>query len=165
MTKSKIIEDVYISSWFNEAIGKMHPEDLRDDLKQEVIIALYGLEDERVYNLHTQGFLKFWCIRVMMNLIKSDTSPFFKMYRNFTELSQRETRDHSYEETKFDVNDVFENDRDSLFERDVLVEYAQTFNKNLSEMSRVTGIDYKSLIRVLKNAKTKAKCYYRGLHR
>jgi hypothetical protein len=79
--KNKIIADLYQSKEFTDAIDKMEPEHLRDDLRQEVIVILLETPDERIIKMHEDGGLRFYTVRIILNLIKSNTSPFYKKYR------------------------------------------------------------------------------------
>jgi hypothetical protein len=79
--KNEIIAALYVSDEFLQAISKMEPEHLRDDLKQEVMIILLETPEEKIIELNDSGGLKFYTVRVILNLMKSNTSPLFKKYR------------------------------------------------------------------------------------
>lgn len=82
MTKNDIIAELYRSREFNDCIGKMEPEHLRDDLKAEVTLILLETNDEKIMSLAEQkDALKFYTVRIILNLIKSKTSNFYKTYR------------------------------------------------------------------------------------
>ncbi len=80
-TKNQIIEALYRSKDFCDCINKMDPAELRDDLKAEVTLVLLEKPDTLIEQLHGLGQLKFYAVRVIMNLIQSKTSPFYKKYR------------------------------------------------------------------------------------
>ena len=82
-TKNQIIEELYRSKEFNDCIGKMEPEHLRDDLKAEVALILLETPDTKIAGLSEQGNLKFYAVRIILNLIQSKTSTFFKKYRSY----------------------------------------------------------------------------------
>lgn len=81
LTKDQIIERLYTGKNFNDCIGKMQPEYLRDDLRAEVILVVCEWSDEKVVKLYSEGVLEFYVVRVILNTIKSNTSPFAKKYR------------------------------------------------------------------------------------
>lgn len=88
------IESLYNSKKFNEAINKMDPEDLRADLKSEVILIVMEKPAEMVLSLHNEKKLEFYAIRIMLTQIKSNTSPFYKKYRvhrQHSEIDERRT--------------------------------------------------------------------------
>lgn len=85
MTRSQIIEQLFLSKNFNDCINKMDPDYLREDLKQEIILIVCEWDDDKIINLHNRGELEFFVVRVIINQIKSNTSPFAKKYRTFNE--------------------------------------------------------------------------------
>lgn len=95
-TKNEIIEELYRSKDFNDCISKMEPEHLQDDLKAEVVLILLETEEQRLIAIHEAGALKYYTVRVIINLIQSKTSRFYKLYRQqLNEINDR----FAYEET------------------------------------------------------------------
>ena len=165
MTSNQIIEEVYKSQWLKDVIEKMNPEDLRQDLKQEAILVLLELEADRVEDMYTNGMLKYFTIRTILNMIKSDRSKFFMMYRNYQEINLNENlTEDIYKEVEVDIHKIFGNTREQLYEKDMLFHYCYSFDSNALAMSKAIGIPYKTVIRTLNNAKTKAKCYLKSQH-
>lgn len=82
-TKNQIIEELYKSKEFNDCIGKMEPEHLRDDLRAEVVLILLETEEHKLLEIYNTGpnGLKFYTVRIILNLIQSKSSPFYKTYR------------------------------------------------------------------------------------
>jgi hypothetical protein len=76
--KNEVIEKLYLSKEFNDCINKMQPEYLREDLKSEVILILLNTPDEK---FNTIIDIRFYAVKIIIRLIQSSTSPFFKMYR------------------------------------------------------------------------------------
>lgn len=157
MDRNKIITDLWNSKDVNDAFSKMHPVELQSDLKAEVFAVLCELPDDKLFGMHERGEIRFFLVRVMLNMIKSDRSGFWKKYRNHVEY-------------KFDEVAVAENYSEELFEKidncissmhwyqkEILRLYAIDFNKNAKELSRNTGIPYMSIIRTLKQTKTELK--------
>lgn len=160
MTKQNIITEYYNSQWMNDAIGKMQPEDLQQDLKQEVFMVLLEMDEEKLLELHANGFLKFYAVRTMLNMIKSDRSKFYQMFRNFVELGNKDQAEEIYQERAevcFDC--AFNKSREQLYEKDMFWHYTYTFNRNALALSKETGIPYKTVTRTLQNAKQRIKCY------
>lgn len=160
MTKQNIIQEYYQSEWMNDAISKMQPEDLRQDLKQEVFMVLLEMDEEKLLELHANGFLKFYAVRTMLNMIKSDRSKFFQMFRNFVELGVKDKAEDIYEERAevcFDC--AFNTSREQLYEKDMFWHYTYTFDRNALALSKETGIPYKTVTRTLQNAKQRIRCY------
>lgn len=85
MTKDQILSDLFVSADFNACIGKMKPEHLRDDLKSEVMLILCESAEEKIVGLHQAGGLTYYTVRIILNLIQSNTSPFYKKFRQFNQ--------------------------------------------------------------------------------
>lgn len=107
ITKNQIIARLYTGKNFCECISKMEPVYLQEDLKQEVITIVCGWDEDKIKNLHERGELEFYVVRVILNQIKSDRSPFYKYYRQrFAELP-RNIIDESIESERV-INEALE---------------------------------------------------------
>lgn len=84
LSKNEIVAQLFSSKEFNDCIGKMDPEHLRDDLRGEVILILLETDEKKLRDLQDNGGLKFYTVRIILNLIQSKTSPFYKKYRQHT---------------------------------------------------------------------------------
>lgn len=83
-TKNQIIEELYRSKEFNECIGKMEPDYLQDDLRSEVMMVILETEEAKLQAIYERGELKFYAVRIILNLSNSSTSPFYKKFRRVT---------------------------------------------------------------------------------
>lgn len=83
MGKNEIITQLYNSKEFNDCIEKMEPEHLRDDLRAEVALILLETDEHKVLAIHASNInaLKYYTVRIILNLIQSKTSAFYKKYR------------------------------------------------------------------------------------
>lgn len=159
MVKNKIIEEYWLNEEVNQAFAKMQPEDLQYDLKAEVFMVLLEMDDDKLFGLYQRKEIRFYIVRTMLNMIKSDRSQFWKKYRNYTEYEDNdraEVEQHS-------VIDVMENGIEKLhwYQKEILNLYTFEFNKNAKELSRKTGIPYMSIIRTLKQTKNELKKHIR----
>lgn len=59
----------------------MEPEHLREDLKQELFLILCEKSESFIEDLHKKGQLRYYTTRIVLNMIASNTSPFYKKYR------------------------------------------------------------------------------------
>lgn len=82
MTRDQIITALFKGKNFNQCIGKMEPEHLRDDLKMEVMAIVCEWTEERILGLYSRGELEYFVVRVILNQIQSNTSPFYRKYRS-----------------------------------------------------------------------------------
>lgn len=163
MNKTQIIEELYKSKEINEAISKMEPVDLQEDLRQELFLILCNMDEEKVVDMYQKGYIKFFLVRTMLIMIKSNRSYFYKNFRNFTELSTFEKPDVAYlENPEINLDEIFGNTRQGLYEKDMFLYYVYTFDKNCKELSRATKIPYITVIRTIKNAKCRIKSYLKS---
>ena len=159
MDKNKIVEQYWLNDEVNQAFAKMQPEELQYDLKVEVFMVLLEMDDEKLFGLYERGEIRFYIVRTMLNMIKSDRSQFWKKYRNYTEYEYNERA----EVEQNSVIDIMEKGIEKLhwYQKEILNLYTFDFNKNAKELSRKTGIPYMSIIRTLKQTKTELKKHIR----
>lgn len=81
MTRDQIIHNLFTGTNFSSCISKMEPDHLREDLKQEVILVVCEMPHEKVIGLYERKELDFYVARIILNHVKSNTSPFYKKYR------------------------------------------------------------------------------------
>lgn len=79
--RNAALTSLYLSKDFNDCINKMDPEHLREDLKAEVMLILMEKEPELIVGLEQRGELKFFTVRIILNQVRSNTSPFVVKYR------------------------------------------------------------------------------------
>lgn len=80
--RNEIIAELYNSKDFNNCIDKMEPEHLREDLKQEIMVILLSKEPSLIVKLAQRGELNWYVVRIILNQVKSNSSPFVKKYRS-----------------------------------------------------------------------------------
>ena len=155
MDKNKIIAELWMSKEVNDAFGKMQPEELQYDLKAEVFMVLCEMDDAKLIGMYERNETRFYLVRTMLNMIKSDRSTFWKKYRNFVEYEYNEKIDN----VQNSIIDLMEESIEKLhwYQKEILRLYTFEFNKNAKELSRTTGIPYMSIIRTLKQTKTELK--------
>lgn len=168
MTANDIIKSYYTAQWLSDALSKMHPEDLREDLRQEVFLVVLDKGSDWILDANEKGFLKWFIVRVMLNLIKSDSSKFWFMFRNFVEPTGKEKiftecfdpdEERPPEPPELNIDEVFGKTREGLYERDLLWHYVFTFNSNALKLSQATKIPYKTVTRTLQIAKERCRNY------
>jgi hypothetical protein len=158
MVKNKILAEYWTLKEVNDAFAKMHPEELQYDLKAEVFLVLCEMNEEKLIGMYERNELKFYIVRVMLNMIKSDRSNFYKSYRNYTEYVDNDTE----AEVNFDKSDLVDKLEKNLeglhwYNKEILKLYAIDFKKNAKELSRKTGIPYMSIVRTINKTKKQMK--------
>lgn len=153
MKRDFIISLMYNSPDINEAIGKMQPYELQDDLRQEVFLVLCEMNEEKLFEMYEQGYLKYFIVRTILNMAKSDRSNFYKKFRQlYQEIPlSYEVKKEEYDET---LVEKLEEGMQVLhwYEAELLKLYAEN-GKNLLAISRDTKIPYRSLLKTIRKAK------------
>jgi hypothetical protein len=157
MVKNEILAQYWTSKEVNDAFDKMHPEELRYDLKAEVFLVLCEMNEDKLVGLYERNELKFYIVRIMLNMIKSDRSTFYKNYRNYTEFVDQDFVSDDYDKTN--MFEKLEANMNGLhwYNKEILKLYAIDFKKNAKELSRKTGIPYMSIIRTINKTKKQMK--------
>ena len=81
LDKNKIIEYLYNHIDINRLINSVDPEHLRDDLKQEMALALLSMPDDKISEIWASNGLVGFTIKIITNMAFSSTSPFYKKFR------------------------------------------------------------------------------------
>ena len=146
---------MYVDPDVEQAIQKMNPAELRDDLRQEVFMVLCEMDEERLMSMHHQGYLKFFLVRTMLNMIKSDRSTFYNKFRKpVVEWNERMDKHDEKEEDNTELIAKL-NDRMSeihWYAAKVFELYSQN-GKNIMALSRETKIPYRSLFKTIRAVK------------
>ena len=157
MLRNEIITEFWESKSVKEAFEKMQPVELQADLKAEVFLILCEMEEEKLIGLYERNELKYYMVRIMLNMIKSDRSSFFKNYRNYVELLENDVEvvetdpSETYEKIELHLQNLH------WYNRELFKLYALDFKKNAKELSRKTGIPYMSIVRSINKTKAEIK--------
>lgn len=155
LTRQQIIEQLYLDKDIAQGIGKMQPADLQDDLRQEMFLVLCEMPEEKLMQMHTDGYLKFFLVRTMLNMMKSDRSTFYNKFRKiYTEvddnIDKAEEPDHDFE----DLSRKLKKSLDVLhwYEKEIFRLYSEN-GKNILKLSRETKIPYRSLFKTVRKVR------------
>lgn len=153
--RNDILTELWNSKEVNDAIKKMHPKELQEDLKSEVFLILAELDATKLIDLYEKKQIKFYMVRIMLNLVQSTDKKFYGKYRNFVEYIEVEKEDVKENDLTENIINVFE--QLYWYQKEILRLYTYQFNKNAKELSRQTGIPYMSIIRTLNQIKKELK--------
>lgn len=167
MSRNEIISTLYESKEIAQALRKMQPASLREELRQEMFMALCNISDEKfwgIYNNNGIPGLKFWLVRTMLNMIYSTSinQPFYRNFRmkfetleGFENICDNFISSHDYKEVLF--NQIEENRKLlSWYENEILNTYID-LKFNQTEISRQTKIPYQSVVKTIQAIKKKLK--------
>lgn len=147
MTRNQIISELFTSKDFNACIKKMKPENLQDELKAEVGLILCEKPEDQIVELWQLGKLKFYTVRIILNLMQSSSSPFYKKFRvSNVELSEAiEPIIIEYDQRKDKAMEAIEDLY--WYDREILKLYAEhgTYRK----VEEVTGIPFESIYKTV----------------
>lgn len=154
-TRNDILVEFWESKEVNAAIGKMHPVELQEDLKSELFLILAEMPEDKLKDLYKKQQLKFYIVRIMLNLVQSTDKKFYKKFRDFVEYIPQEKIEPEETDLTKDVTEYFE--QLYWYNKEILRLYTFEFDKNAKELSRKTGIPYMSIIRTLNQTKNQLK--------
>ena len=109
MSKDMIVDNLYRSREFNEALVKICPDKrYQDDLKQEFFIILMNKGDNEIQKMFNDKYLMRWSVSVLQNQYHSKTSPFYKKYRGIVDSEYDFNQLKSDDEEKKDIDIISE---------------------------------------------------------
>ncbi len=148
---------MYLDKDISQAISKMQPVELQDDLRQEIFLVLCEMNDERLCGMWTSGYLKYFIVRTMLNMAKSDRSTFFNMFRkSFTEYCDNYEKADIISGVDEEMDGKLKKSMGELhwYEKNVFEQYAEN-GRNILKLSRDTKIPYRSLFKTVTKVKKK----------
>lgn len=118
LTKNQIIKQLYESVNFNSCINKMEPGHLRADLKAEVVLILLETPAEKIIQMNSTGQLPYYAVRIIINQIQSNSSPFAKMYRKTVTSYVSDIDEHADLKLEYIKQNPVTEDQETLQERE-----------------------------------------------
>ena len=133
-----------------------------DELYSEVLLILCEMDENKLEILHANKQLQYFIVRIILNLWRSTTSPFYKKYRvEHTELQHY----HTIEQEEYNIdNDQHEEERlkvaetflNELYWYDARIfELYHTKYKSYRQMAKEIGIPYRSICKTVLTVKEK----------
>lgn len=171
MNKNSVLTEIYCSKEIGEVIGKIHPEGIRDDLKQHVFLELFEHTEEIILDLYNRGKLKSFIVKMLYNTSRFTKSKFSKemgkevSFGDFEEVEEKlcktsafeivrgtndlRTKDDEFEELNCAVSKIY------WYKARLLELYAEvgTYKK----VSDVTGIPVASVFATINQARKEIK--------
>ena len=154
-TRNDILEEFWKSQEVNDAISKMHPVELQEELKSELFLRIAEIPEEKLIDLYEKKQLRFYIVRIMLNLIRSTDHKFFKKFRNFVEYVPIEQVEQEQSDVTINVKQSYE----SLYwyDKEIFRLYTFEFNCNAKKLSLALGIPYISVVRTINKIKLDLK--------
>lgn len=176
MTVNEIIERLYISKDLDDCIRKLVRRDHWEDFKQEFILKMYEIPEERLLGLNERNELKFYVVRSLINLVKLKHGIYQKRYLDYNtvydpdimpmiqdetvEIDQRILDEAKEEQILNEVRYGLDNSFNSPFYRCILEAVDRC--GSMREASRVTGIHVSVISRSIKKIREHLNRCYNG---
>jgi len=153
-TKNQILETLWASPAIADAIGKMQPEHIRDELRSEMFASLCELPEERLQSMNDEGYLLFYTLRMMLTMVKSKRSTFYKKFRR-PDVQWDENTPEEADEPYMDLWPFYKGAYDDLpfVEREILKIYSEV--GSMQEVSNVTYIPFRTVKQIISKAKSR----------
>ena len=131
MSKNEIIEWVYTNKRIDDAIKYIVQNLYYDDFKSHFILQLFNTDEEKLKKLYNKNELIYFSVTIITNQWRSNTSSFWKIYRNNGFAGKKSPIIYADESNFNDVGD----DLDEMMNIDIidLKETVQTLLKNQYE--------------------------------
>ena len=91
MTKQDIIQELADNNTIHEIVNNIIKSPLTEDeldFIQDLYIELLSKDDKVIEDLYNKNQLKFFITRIVLNNLRSVTSPFYYKYRRWTSKKQ-----------------------------------------------------------------------------
>lgn len=175
MLVASIIENLYNSSDLNDCIRKMVRPHHRQDFKQELFLILYEKPHETIISLHKSNGLKYYVVRIILNLVNQKRNVYHKKYNDNSVVYDTEVLNHiSYDQESFEERDLIEqkemamveevNNLDKTFDTPYYRMLVNLVNEHGSQraVSRLTGIPVSSICEAVKKVRNHLNSIYNG---
>jgi hypothetical protein len=115
------------------------------------------MDEALLIQRYNEGWLRYYIVRTMLNMIKSDRSTFYNRFRRgFEELG--DIGERLQDEGQEEAEQSLEGHLSQLhwYERKLIEIYSEN-GRNVAKISRETGIPYRSLFKTIKKTKALLK--------
>ena len=138
------ISNFYQSKTAMDILAKFEPVELRDDLRQESFLVLLQMPAEKFNGIVAANGLKFYFVRVLLNMAKSNTSGFYRKFRLQNAGLDRDVVDSGADIAPQDYTHLL--GRLTWYERELFRLYMEHFDCNCKKLSAYTLIPYSSVV-------------------
>lgn len=159
ISREQILCALWQSTDLQKTIRKMKPEDLQDDLRQEIFVVLCEMDAARLQSLWIEKKLTLYIFGMIRNMMVSSESTFYSKHRKYGTMvtdQPKDMPDHSDNwHTTADNLEPAINDLDP-YEAEMIKLYAD-MGQNCQPIAKATGIQVRSVRYVVTAAKEKLK--------
>lgn len=158
--REQIINDLYNSPDLISAFKSKAPTGTWEDLRQEVFLLLCQIPDERFLELYNKNVLKYYAVRITLNLVRNKRSKFLKEFvTKEDDISDYEFKEDDEENTIIDFEALTKDYH--WYARELFKMFIES--RNIKEMAQDLKIPYTSLVKAIRATKKKLKKQIRCL--
>lgn len=161
-----IIELIYVDQSINTFIKKIKPIDLQQDLKQELALILLNIDCDKLTQLHNEGNLIKYVIKIIWNISTSYNVEFYKKFKKNENIEAFEyisyinnINDKSYQSSYKIAKNILDNKTsksvNDLHEVIIFDKYVEL--RNCKKVAAYFGIPYLHVFNVVKKVKQELK--------
>jgi hypothetical protein len=174
VTKSQIITEIATSKWLPDFCGKVGKH-VASDLQQHLLLLLCEMSEEKITNLHQNGTLIFYLVRVGVNAVNGNR--YTKFYRDH--LRTNETLPDDYDDTAEDYDESnfrrMQEAREAINYKEVALHFNRSDwyveklwllyneNRSMASISKATKINYREISQIINALKAQIKERYNEL--
>lgn len=161
---SQYIEQIYKHQKIKDLISKIKPDDLQDDLRQEMALALLSIDCKKIIKLQKENKLIDYTMKMIWLMGTSSTSPFYKTFKkkniiDYYEYLNFNTTNHisnvSYNLTKQILKDKIDKGPNEAHESIIFNKYVE-FNSSV-KVAEYFKIPKSHVFAVVKKTKAELK--------
>ena len=143
MNRDQIIEEITKNPDYLGICKKFtNGNEIYQDLYQEFILELLELKPQKIEKIYADGYLKWYCVRMLSNMFHSKTSRFAVKFKDIPKMLY-EFEGYNFEKDIFinEVNYILENEY--WYDRELLLLYIKV--GSYRKLSKLTNIPMQSI--------------------
>jgi len=160
---NEYIEKIYLHPAIEELIGKIKPIEIQDDLRQELAIALYEYDCNKLIEMSNRNELIYFALRIVLNMAKGTSNDFYRKFRkqlSDDQLQEYLTKNHAINFRSVDIAQKLLDKK--LTENSISAHESIIFSKyvelgSMGEVAKFYSIPKAHIFQVITNIKKQLK--------
>lgn len=171
MSNRLIVQTLAADSWVRETVkgiaGKSGRADIVDDICQDLYLILLEKPESELMQVYNSGYIKWYIVRTLVNMVRSPRHPLHKQYAVFDSLPDEvenvltESADDAIEQQgircEADASAVLSDTLQRLYWYDARLFQLWCQKQSCRRISRQTGISHREVLRVINRIKKQIK--------
>lgn len=160
---NEYIEKIYLHPSIDELIGKIKPVEIQEDLRQELAIALFEYDCNKLIEMSNRNELIFFALRIVLNMAKGTSNEFYRKFKKQLtdeQLQDYEVKNHAINFKSVDIAENLLNKK--LTENSISAHESIIFSKyvelgSMGEVAKYYSIPKAHIFQVITNIKKQLK--------